>query len=295
MAALPAGEARAQDYNIRFAGVGLVQPVGLTASALGDNDTLYFTEMPQAAQGFGTSGSNTVSKLTISTLSVTVLNRGDPQPTNVVQDAQGNLYWTSQAPGVIMMQSPSGGCAILAWGLEQPYGLTLDATGENLYFTEVPTYGVPGPEGGKNKISVLNLATRTRTILNSIDPAPWNLVIAQNGDILFTCQSAGVILRQDALTQNQSMVLSGLQHPTGIALDPAGENLYYTEVPTPGVEGANGGTNAVSKYNLQTGEITLVHAGDPYPNSLAVTPNGNIYWTCTTAGVIMEATPSAGH
>ena len=68
MAALPAGEARAQDYNIRFAGVGLVQPVGLTASALGDNDTLYFTEMPQAAQGFGTSGSNTVSKLTISTL-----------------------------------------------------------------------------------------------------------------------------------------------------------------------------------------------------------------------------------
>jgi sugar lactone lactonase YvrE len=288
-------DARAQDYEVNPIATGLNQPVGIAASALGDSSTLYFTEMPQAAMGVGTSGSNTVSKLSLSTGDVSVLNRGDPQPTNLVQDAQGNLYWTSRAPGVIMMQSPSGDCAILAWGLQQPIGIALDAAGGNLYFTEDPTYGVAGVNGGENRVSRLNLVSGARTVLNALDPAPWNIAIGNNGDAYFTCKSAGVIIHQDGITQKQSFLLTGLQQPTGIALDPAGENLYYTEVPTPGVAGANGGGNTISKYNLASGTTTLVHSGDPYPNNLAVAPNGNIYWTCTSAGVILEAIPKAGN
>ena len=289
---LPTTEARAQNYEVNIIATGLNQPFGLTASALGDSDTLYFTEMPQAAMGLGTSGSNTISKLTLSTGDVSVLNRGDPQPTSIVQDAQSNLYWTSRAPGVIMMRAPSGDCAILAWGLQQPIGIALDAAGENLYFTEDPTYGVAGVNGGENRVARLNLASGARTVLNALDPAPWNMAIAKNGDIYFTCKSAGVIIHQDGITQKQSLLLTGLQQPTGIALDPAGENLYYTEVPVPGVAG---GANTISRYNLQSREITLVHSGDPFPNSLAVTPNGNIYWTCTSAGVIIEAKAKAGN
>src|SRR5690242_8423682 len=92
---LSATEARAQDYDVNIIATGLNQPVGITASALGDSDTLYFTEIPQAgAEGLGTNSSNTISKLTLSTGEVSVLNRGDPQPANIVQDAKGNLYWT---------------------------------------------------------------------------------------------------------------------------------------------------------------------------------------------------------
>ena len=36
-----------------------------------------------------------------------MLNRGDPAPTNVVQDAKGNLYWTCRSAGVIVMQTPT--------------------------------------------------------------------------------------------------------------------------------------------------------------------------------------------
>jgi sugar lactone lactonase YvrE len=292
---LSATETRAQDYDVNIIASGLAQPVGIAASALGDSDNLYFTEIPTPAVGLGTNGPNSVSRLTLSTNTVTALNKGDPQPTSVVQDAQGNLYWTSRAPGVIMMQSPSGDCAILAWGLEQPIGIALDAAGQNLYYTEVPTYGVPGQNGGENKVSILNIATRARTVINPDEPAPWNIAVAKNGDFYFTCQSAGVIVHEDGATQKHSVMLSGLQQPTGIALDPAGENLYYTEVPTPGVAGANGGKNTISKYNLQSGTTTLVHSGDPYPNSITVTPNGNIYWTCTSAGVIIEAKAKAGN
>ena len=130
---LSATQVQGQDYNVRFVATGLNKPTGLAVSGMGDSDTLYFTEVAHAAEeGFGTNSSNTISKLTISTGEVAVLNRGDPQPTNIVQDAQGNLYWTSRAPGLIMMQSPSGLCAPLLWGLNQPVGLAIDATSQNL-------------------------------------------------------------------------------------------------------------------------------------------------------------------
>jgi hypothetical protein len=125
----------------------------------------------------GTNGANTVSKLTLSTSTVSVLNRGDPQPTNIVQDAQGNLDWTSRGPGVIMMQAPSGNCAILVWGLEQTVGIALDATGQNRYYTEEPTYGVGNDQGGQNKVWQLNLAKQFRTLLNTFEPAPTDIVV----------------------------------------------------------------------------------------------------------------------
>jgi sugar lactone lactonase YvrE len=194
-----------------------------------------------------------------------------------------------------MTQSPSGDTAILAWGLQQPVGITVDATAENLYYTEVPTPGVLGANGGTNQVSQFNLKSQAKTLVELGDPEPTNIVRAKSGDLYWTCKSAGVILHWAADTQQTSKLLVGLQQPVGIALDPASENLYYTEVPTPGVNGDSGGMNAISKFNLASGTTSLVHSGDPYPNSMAVTPNGNIYWTCTSAGVIIEAKAKAGN
>jgi hypothetical protein len=288
-----ASEAGAQKYDIQAVASGLASPTGLAISGLGDSDTLYYTEVPQAAaQGLGSNGSNTVSKLTLSTSTTSLMNRGDPQPTNVVQDAQGNLYWTSPEPGVIMTQSPSGNTAMLLWGLDHPVGLTVDAAGQNLYYTELPTYGVLGWNGGENKVWQFNLATQYATLLNPIDPSPTDIVVAKNGDIYFTCQAFGIIVHMPAgVPWLQRTIWTGFHQPMGLALDPSEENLYYTEVPTPGVDGASGGQNTVSVFNLQTLTSSVVHAGDPQPTSVAVTPNGNIYWTDTTLGVIMQATP----
>ena len=62
-------------------------------------------------------------------------------------------------------------------------------------------------------------------------------------------------------------------------------------VATPGVSGANGGSNKVSKYDLRTGRTSLVHFGDPQPNAVVVASDGTVYWTCTSAGVILKARP----
>jgi sugar lactone lactonase YvrE len=90
------------------------------------------------------------------------------------------------------------------------------------------------------------------------------------------------------------MLLSGLNKPTGITIDHKGHNLYFTEVPTPGESGASGGSNKVLKYNLRTGQVSLVHFGDPQPNAVAVAHDGTLYWTCTSAGVILVARPVNG-
>jgi DNA-binding beta-propeller fold protein YncE len=85
-----------------------------------------------------------------------------------------------------------------------------------------------------------------------------------------------------------------LDHPSGIAIDHKGEMLYFTEVPTPGVPGDQGGKNRVRAIDLRTGALRTIHTGDPEPTDVAVARNGNLYWTCTSAGVIVEAKRRGG-
>ena len=124
------------------------------------------------------------------------------------------------------------------------------------------------------------------------EPEPTDIVVAKNGDLYWTCKSAGVILEQTACDGMTRVLLNQLDKPVGIALDSSGRNLYFTEVPTPGLSGANGGRNKVWEFDLKKGVKTLVHGGDPEPTDITVAKNGKLYWTCSSAGVIVEASRS---
>ena len=87
------------------------------------------------------------------------------------------------------------------------------------------------------------------------------------------------------------MLLSGLARPTGITIDGNGSHLYWTEVPTPGVSGRAGGTNAVRTMDLVSGVVTTINQGDPQPTDIAVARDGTVFWTCTSAGVVVAARP----
>jgi hypothetical protein len=56
------------------------------------------------------------------------------------------------------------------------------------------------------------------------------------------------------------------------------------------MSGQMGGMNRASELNLETGEVKIVNFGDPEPTDIAVNSKGDLYWTCTSAGVIIEAT-----
>ena len=127
----------------------------------------------------------------------------------------------------------------------------------------------------------------TKTVLHVGEPEPTDIVVSRRGELYWTCKSAGVILEQTGGVT--TVLVSGLNKPSGIALSKNGRNLYFTEVPTPGVPGSAGGKNTVKVLNLRTKEIRVIHAGDPEPTDVTVARNGNVYWTCTSAGVIVEA------
>ncbi len=263
-------------YRFRVVASGLARPTGI---AVGGWKTVYFTEVPTPGVGGGLNG---VSQLDLESGDVRVLHQGEPEPTHIALDRDGDLYWTCKSAGVILTLAEGDTDAQqLVGGLAQPSGIAVGRRGA-VYFTEIP---MPGVGGGQNGVSVFK--DGTKRVLHSGEPEPTDIAVNRNGVLYWTCKSAGVILmRQHGQT---SVLRDGLDSPSGIALDRAGANLYFTEVPTPGVSGADGGRNKVSVLNLRSGQLRRIHVGDPEPTDVAVAPNGSVYWTCTSAGVIVEA------
>jgi streptogramin lyase len=271
------GIAAAEDFRTRVVAQGLSRPVGI---AVEGNSTIYFTEIPTPGVP---GGANAVKRLELETCDVETLHQGEPEPTNIALDRQGNIYWTCKSAGVILTQDDDGDTDTLLSGLQKPSGITVGRRGR-VYFTEIPSPGVPG---AGNKVSVFDGSKIT--VLHQGEPEPTDIVISRDGELYWTCKTAGVILKQ--VRGETTTLLAGLDHPVGIALDHQGQKLFFTEVPTPGVPGSAGGSNKVWELDLKTMEMSLVHAGDPEPTDVAVARNGNIYWTCTSAGVIVEAKP----
>jgi DNA-binding beta-propeller fold protein YncE len=200
-------------------------------------------------------------------------------------DRRGNLYWTCKSAGVILERNRRGDVELFLGGLAQPSGISVDRWG-HVFFTQIPNPGVPGSMGGTNTVSV----TDGEEILNLTvgEPEPTDIVVDRHGTAYWTCKSAGVILTRSPHGV-VSLLLKDLASPTGIALDQHRGSLYFTEVPTPGVPGSQGGRNRVSVLHLECMQLETVDEGDPEPTDISVAPNGRVFWTCTSAGVIVEA------
>ncbi len=274
----------ATDYATRVIATGLQRPTGI---AVQGSSTLFITQLPTPGVNGLNGGNNTVDMIKLDKGVIKNLTTGEPEPTNLTLDKHGVLYWTCKSAGVILERSRNGKVSVFLGGLVKPSGIGVDQW-DNIYFTQVPTPGVNGMNGGLNTVN----ATDGNVIhtLTLGEPEPTDIVVSKTGVAYWTCKSAGVILKRSA-NGVVSRLLGDLQKPTGIALDNSSRILFFTQVPTPGVSGMMGGMNRVSQLNLETGELMTVNFGDPEPTDIAVAANGNLYWTCTSAGVIVEATP----
>jgi DNA-binding beta-propeller fold protein YncE len=260
---------------------GLARPTGIAIDLDGN---VVFTEVPSPGVA---GGSNGVSRLNRNDGSIELLHQGEPDPQNLAVGPDGSLYWTCRSAGVILERLPNGDTAPLLTDLQRPTGISV-ADDHEIYFTQVPTPGVPGSAGGTNTVNRYTGSGIEELTLG--EPEPTDIVVGPQGDLYWTCKSAGVVLHRTP-AGSVSVLLRNLQQPTGIALSSDGGVLYLTEVPTPGVPGSRGGYNLVSSYDFATGRRGLVDFGDPEPTDVAVDADGSVYWTCSSAGVIVEATP----
>ena len=272
----------AQTYTNQVLEQGLASPTGITLAPNGD---LYFTEVPTPGVG-GTMSQNTVRVRNAQTGVITTIAMGEPEPVNLAFSG-ADLYWTCKSAGVILRRQ-NGMNAVWRMGLQNPSGIAAAPNGDIL-ITQVPSPGVPGTMGGTNTVNRI-VGAGTPMAITTGEPEPVDIAVDTAGNAYWTCRTAGVILRNDAMTGMTSLVLNGLDRPTGIDIDNDG-NLYFTEVPTPGVPGTMGGTNKVWKYAPDTQQFTLISVGEPEPSDVTVAPDGSaVYWTCTSAGVILRAT-----
>jgi DNA-binding beta-propeller fold protein YncE len=263
-------------YTFSVIAEGLARPVGI---AIEGSEDIYFTQVP--APGVAGAG-NGVSHLDLETGVVTALSTGEPEPTNIAVAPGGDVYWTCKSAGVILRHLEATGMTeAFATGLQEPSGIAIGRRGA-VYVTEIPE---PGVGGGTNAVSVIR--GNDKLVISMGEPEPTDVAVARNGDLYWTCRTAGVILRR--VGGVTSVLRAGLDAPSGIAIDHKGEVLYFTEVPTPGVAGSQGGRNKVRALDLATGDLRSINEGDPEPTDVAVARNGNVYWTCTSAGVIVEA------
>lgn len=274
---------RAPHYRTSVIARGLERPTGI---AIRGSDEVYFTELPTPGVPGSAGGTNRVSRLDVESGELEVIANGEPEPTNLAVASDGDVYWTCKSAGVILRMMEEGGVSLFASGLNAPSGISVWRRNAVVY-TEVPTPGVPGSQGGRNNVSVIH--GLGKFVISAGEPEPVDVVVSRGGDLYWTCKSAGVILRRRFATGQVAPLLTGLAAPTGIALDHKGETLYFTEVPTPGVPGSAGGRNRVRALTLRTGVLRTIDEGDPEPTDIAVARNGNLYWTCSSAGVIVEA------
>lgn len=269
----------AAEFRTRVVASGLHRPTGIAA---GTDEDLYFTEVP--SPGVPNAG-NAVKRLDLCTSEISLVHEGEPEPVNIALDRQGEVYWTCKSAGVVLSLNEDGEVAPVMGGLQKPSGIAVDRWGR-IFITTIPTPGVPGTQGGGNNVSVIT--EKGIAVVNAGEPEPQDIAVSRKGELYWTCRTAGVILTRDR-DGRVTPLLKGLNKPVGIALNRKGDLLYWTEVPTPGVGGGNGGRNRVWELNLRTLRKTLVHAGDPEPTDVAVDRDGAVYWTCSSAGVIVEA------
>jgi hypothetical protein len=279
-----AGTASGQQYTTKVVARDLKRPTGISVSLSGK---VYFTELPTPGVGGAAGGTNTVNVLNPNNGKIRNLATGEPEPTNLATTFCGDVYWTCKSAGVILTLE-NGAPKLVVGDLTKPTGIAAYPLGVLQFFTEVPTPGVNGANGGTNKVYAFLESANREVLLDEGDPQPSDVAVDLVGNVYWTCTSAGVIVKLSG--GKVEVIARDLKSPTGLATDYLG-NLYFTEVPTPGVSGAKGGTNKVSKLKISSGAITVINEGDPDPIDVTAHPDGTVYWTCRSAGVIVEATP----
>ncbi|MBL1216069.1 MAG: hypothetical protein D8M59_01075 [Planctomycetes bacterium] len=270
----------ATDFVTTKVASGLEAPMGITNAGM--YPYVCVTEVPTPGINGDNGGRNRVIAINLADGGITELNAGEPYPVNLARASQ-HLFWTCKSAGVILHRLPDGTVEHLLDNLNAPSGIFTD--GDMLYFTEVP---FPGEKNPANR--VLSFDGTTMTELVAGEPAPTDITMGSDGSLYWTCKTAGVIVRYDT-AGHLTTVLEDLNSPTGIASDEMG-HIYFTEVPTPGVNGDEGGFNKIWRYTIDSGMLDLVNEGDPEPTDVTVSPTGSfIAWTCTSAGVIKVARP----
>ena len=265
------------NYTYRVVASGLTNPTDIRIAG---EKSLFIAHQPKAPRDAS------LAKLDLETGELTMVGAGPAVLSGFTANRQGRLYWVDGAKGVLMTQGGPGEVPrILHRGGSLPAtAIAVDAADRVYLARTVPL------QKGTDSAAVLARGSSLRSIADPGGPPKTALAASTSGDLYWTSSREGVIYHLSPDGRGK-VIVSGLEKPQGIALNPSEDTLYFTEIPTPDLAADQGGRNTVNAVDLATMEQTIIHRGDPKPTAVTVAPNGIVYWTSSTRGLVVAAMP----
>jgi sugar lactone lactonase YvrE len=152
----------------------------------------------------------------------------------VAVSRDGTIYLSIK--GIPSQENPEGGKILkfnleggntetLVSGLYVPYGLDVASNGD-VYFVELGTLSEV-----RGTLKVLRAATgQVETLLEGL-AWPYDVAAAEDGTVYFTVKAGKIYAFKEA--GEPELLAEGFKRLYGVALDPQGENLYFTEFGSP--------------------------------------------------------------
>jgi streptogramin lyase len=210
---------------------------------------------------------------------------------SVAVDAAGNVYFIDAVnetldkwnPATQQVSTLAGPAVRGTFGLHNAIGVAVDATG-NVFIADTtngtidqwsPTFGL-SPLIGSASETPFGVAVDAADhvyysdVKQTLPPSPYTVNT-------YKAQTASP-------PPPSALVSSGLNQPSGVAVDAAG-NVYIADT----------GDNAIKEWNASTGTVTsLVSSGLNQPKGVAVDAAGNVYIADTGDNAIKEWNASTG-
>jgi sugar lactone lactonase YvrE len=126
---------------------------------------------------------------------------------------------------ILKFNLEGGNTETLVSGLYIPYGLDVASNGD-VYFVEFGTLSEV-----RGTLKVLRAATgQVETLLEGL-AWPYDVAVAEDGTVYFTVKAGKIYAFKEA--GEPELLAEGFKRLYGVALDPQGENLYFTEFGSP--------------------------------------------------------------
>jgi DNA-binding beta-propeller fold protein YncE len=192
----------------------------------------------------------------------TLVSNGLSYPAGVAVDGAGNVYVADYSDSAIYKWNKADNVvtSLVSSGLDNPQGVAVDGAG-NVYIADT----------GNNAIKEWTVAnSNVTTLVSSGLSYPVNLAVDGGDNIYIADTDDDAIKVWTAANSNLTTLvsLSGTS-PEGVAVDGAG-NVYYSS-------DYDLSPFAVWKWNVDTGEASVLSASVGLPLGVAVDGSGNVY------------------
>lgn len=191
-----------------------------------------------------------------------------------------SLYWADFI-GEKILRSNVGGTDIediVTGGARQTFGLAVDPLDQRIYWND----------GVGDSLTRANLdGSFPETLLTMPGGLQGGIAIDYVRDRLYFFDGSGSLLRANLDGSDLEVVLSGLIFPRGVALDTAGDHVYWTEL---GSAGDGPSSRRIARSTLDGDNVETIVDRLVQPVALALDlMNGKIYWLDDIARLVQRS------